>query len=171
MIYVLNRYKKNKSSSGFAKQKKKRHFLSFASLFIIEGTVNSSTYIDIIKENLPTTETLYPDVFLLQQDNTRTHTSRQTTKWLNDNGINILKWPASSPVLSLLENLWGIMKYKVENAGNRTVKEWKEDLVKIWDKTTFDTFKSFTESMPRRLQTVIDAKRETINYTTFSVML
>ena len=67
-------------------------------------------------------KTLYPDGFLLQQDNARPHTSRQTTKWLNDNGINILKWPPSSPDLSPIENLWGIIKNKLKKAGKKTVR-------------------------------------------------
>ena len=40
----------------------------------------------------------------------------------------------------------------------------ERDLIKIWDEITFDTLKSLMESMPRRLQMVIDAKGEIINY-------
>ena len=83
-------------------------------------------------------ETLSYDGFLLQQDNATPHTSRQTTKCLNDKGINILKSPASSTDLSPIENLWGIVKNKVKKARNKIVKERKEDLVKIWNEAPFD---------------------------------
>ena len=76
-------------------------------------------------------ETFYPDGFLLQQDNAKSNTSRQTIKWLDDNEINILKGPASSPDLIYPENLQDITKNKVEKAGNNTVKEWKEDSIKM----------------------------------------
>ena len=56
------------------------------------------------------------------------------------------------------------MKNNVEKAGNKIVKEGKEVLVKIWDKIMFGTLKSFVESVPRRLQMVIDGKRERINF-------
>ena len=83
-----------------------------------------STYIDIINENISTIKTLYPDGFLLQQDNARPHTSRQTTKSLDDNGISILKY-----------TIFVNMKNKVEKERNNTVKEWKEDSIKMWDET------------------------------------
>ena len=46
-------------------------------LSMIGGTVNLPTHNEIINENIPTVETLYPDWFLLQQDNGRPYASKQ----------------------------------------------------------------------------------------------
>ena len=82
---------------------------------------------------------------------------------LNNNGINILKWPTSFYDLSPVEDLWGIMKTENQKAGKKRVKEWKKDLLKIWNEITFATLRSFLESMLRRLQTIIDAKEKELN--------
>ena len=64
--------------------------------------------------------------------------------------MNISVWPATLPDLSHIENLWNIMKNKVEKAGEKKpVNEWKEDLIKIRDETVFDALKSFMESKPQ----------------------
>ena len=50
-------------------------------------------------ENFSTMKILYPYDLLFQPDNFKPHTTRQTTKCLDDIEINVLKWPALSPDL------------------------------------------------------------------------
>ncbi len=53
--------------------------------------------------------------FIFQQDMVPAHTAKNTKSWLNDHGVGVLDWPANSPDLNPIENLWGIVKSKIRN--------------------------------------------------------
>ncbi len=53
--------------------------------------------------------------FIFQQDVAPAHTAKSTKSWLNDHGVTVLDWPANSPDLNLIENLWDIVKRKMRN--------------------------------------------------------
>ncbi len=133
-------------------------------LSVIAGTVDSRVYQNILNENIPTMSALYPDGYILQQDNARPHTSRTTIEFFKKYRLVVLKWPAGSPDLNPIENLWAIMKRKLERAQKRTISEWKAEIEKIWSDIRPDVIKSFIESMPRRIQMVIEADGKIIKY-------
>ena len=75
----------------------------------------AAIFIDILEECLlESADTLYPDGWLLQLDNAPTHKAHQTQRWLQDNGVTVLDWPANSPDLAPIENLWAVIKRRVE---------------------------------------------------------
>lgn len=49
-----------------------------------------------------------------QQDNARIHTAASTTRWLLENAISWIDWPANSPDLSPIENVWAILKRQLK---------------------------------------------------------
>ena len=44
--------------------------------------------------------------FIFQQDNAPVHTSREKQRWLHDQGINVIQWPAQSPYINIIDNIW-----------------------------------------------------------------
>ncbi len=84
------------------------------SLHVLEGTMNAERYIKVLEQHmLPFRWCLFqgrPCVF--QQDNAKPHTAAITTAWLRSRRVRMLNWPAWSPDLSPIENIWRIIKRK-----------------------------------------------------------
>ncbi len=75
---------------------------------------------------LPSADKLYGDAdFLFQQDLAPAHTVKGTKSWFNDHGVTMLDWPANSPDLNPIWNLWDIFKRKMRNSRSNNTDELK----------------------------------------------
>lgn len=79
-------------------------FRSTSTLGIFGCNVNSEINCDVLHENLPSIEDLFPDGFQFQQDKAPPHVSRYTASWMSSNDVQPIKWPPGSPDLKSIEN-------------------------------------------------------------------
>jgi transposase len=84
---------------------------------ICNKTMNSTNYIAVLKKKLLPRIKLYEEKtgnkIIFQQDNAPCHTSFKMCEFFSNNNIEVMMWPANSPDLSPIENIWGILKNNV----------------------------------------------------------
>ena len=62
---------------------------------------------------------------LFQQDSDRPHSAQVTKAWLHRQRMRLFDWPACSPDLSPIENVWHIMKRRIRQRRQWTVAQLK----------------------------------------------
>ncbi len=118
--------------------------------------MNASRYQDMINEYLvPTMGVLYPEGYRLQHDLATPHTAKSTTDFLKSNEIRVLPWIANSPDFNPIENIWLIMKRRLEAMEPKSVAEWKVKIQEIWEQLSHELVESLIRSLSRRIEECI----------------
>ena len=76
-------------------------------LVVLQGNINAQRYVaDVLNEHaLPCIRQHGPGVPLMQ-DNAGPHVARVTTRFLQQNNVNVMSWPAASSDLNPIELIW-----------------------------------------------------------------
>lgn len=90
--------------------------------------MNSVEYVDLLKMNLlpflsPNQEINY----IFQQDNAPFLSTKETKGWIRLENVEVLEWPACSPDMNPIGNVWGILVSKLysNNRKHNSVAELK----------------------------------------------
>ena len=77
-----------------------------------------------------------------------------------DETLYLMEWPAQSPDLNPIENLWSIFDQRVGERTMLTDNELWEILEKTWDEISKDAklLRSLIDSMPHRIKAVIESE-------------
>ncbi len=129
-------------------------------LYFLKSTVNAAIYQDILEHfMLPSADKLYGDAdFIFQQDLAPAHTAKGTKSWFNDHGVTVLDWPANSPDLNPIENLWSTIKRKMRDTRPNNADDLKAAIKATWASITPEQCHRLIASMPCRIDAVIHAK-------------
>ena len=93
------------------------------------------------------------------QDGAPCHRSKVVSEWFRQRpNITLIDWPGNSPDLNPIENCWAWMKDQLENSKTTSLPELELEIKRLWTlkMDNCDYLRSLVESMPRRLQAVLD---------------
>ena len=132
----------------------------------VDGRLNAEGYIDVL-ENSVIPSLHYHGLhsnLVFQQDNAPCHTARIVKQWFNDQGMEVMKWPAQSPDLNPIENLWDQIATKVAEGNPSNNTELLTAVKAAWNALPDERLKTLFDSMRRRCEAVIAAKGGATRY-------
>lgn len=122
----------------------------------IEGIMNSDMYCDILRQYMIPSLRKLGRKAIFQHDNDPKHTSKMTTACLKKLKVKVMEWPSMSPDLNPIEHLWGVLKRKVEERQVSNIRQLRDVITEEWKAIPSATCAGLVNSMPRRIQSVLD---------------
>ena len=142
------------------------YFIGFGRLYKIPGIMDSKMYKQIlIHQLIPNANELFKDKsWVFQQDNDPKHTANNVKNYLKNKKLVVLSWPAQSPDLNPIENLWSILDHGIKTRTPKNEEELFQILQNQWKNISGELLQSLVESMPRRFKAVIKSRGFTTKY-------
>jgi hypothetical protein len=95
-----------------------------------------------------------------QEDNARPHKAQVAATFREQNGFFTLPWPAQSPDLNPIENLWAVVKNRLSKRRKKpsNVPQLERMVQKVWKAIPKSMIENLVDSMPDRVNAVIAAE-------------
>ena len=135
----------------------------------IEGNMDQHLYKQILEDELLQTMEYYDlekSAVIFMQDNDPKHKAKSVMEWLKLQEFSLLVWPAQSPDLNPIENIWSNVKQKLARYDHppTSMAELWERASSIFNNISEDECSTLIESMPRRMAAVIKSKGSWTKY-------
>lgn len=125
---------------------------------------DSSKYVATLQSHLQ--PFMDQETLIFQQDNAPIHKSALTMDWFQDNNIQVLPWPALSPDLNPIENVWGLMTQQVYAGGKQysSIQQLQVAITQAWKNLSIEYLEGLVLSMRKRCIKVLEKRGAYISY-------
>ena len=130
-------------------------------LEVVSGMMNGTKYIDVLERKmLPRARSLFSDnQWIFQDDNAPCHRAKKVQKWYESHQVERMEWPAQSPDLNPIENLWYRISCIISKNKPKTKRELIEQVIAAWLRVISpEELTKLVDSLPRRCKMVIENK-------------
>ena len=130
-------------------------------LHIVDGNLDQYQYLQILEEKLlPFARLTFGHNFVYQDDNARPHRARTVVNFMETEGIEHMEWPAVSPDMNPIENMWSEVTRTMDASANQptNLAELRQAVIDAWQALPLQTLATLIDSMPRRVQALYDAR-------------
>ena len=115
--------------------------------------MNKEVYINTLESaSLPFVDEEMGDSWTFMQDGAPAHRALMTTQWFEEEAIHVMDWPAKSPDVNLIENVWGILAWMVyaHQRQFQNLIELRKSVLEAWDEISPAELENLVGSMQRR---------------------
>jgi hypothetical protein len=94
------------------------------------------------------------------------HRARITCEYKQNNNIPCITWPAQSPDINIIENIWLKIKRVLQNTARNitTPDELFNGILDIWQNIAPEYVRNLYLSIPRRIQAVVRSNGQLTKY-------
>lgn len=133
-------------------------------LIFVEKSMNQEFYQqNIINSNIiPSAINTIGEDFIFQQDGATSHTTDLSIASIRRISRIMLIWPPNSPDMNIIEMIWAIIKFRVDQAKPQNIGELKAVINDVWNKLDMKTINGLVDDFPRRCLLVLKNKGENI---------
>ena len=149
--------------------------------------IGSEEYIEILAEGLlsfkddilgavdeDTIVVRDPDDLIFMQDGASCHRTTDVADFLAEEEIKVMSWPAQSPDLNPIENVWQMLKIKFHqhfttlrctlSKSQGSIEKYGDILQEVWEELNPTMISNLIRSMAGHMKAVIEAKGGPIYY-------
>lgn len=130
----------------------------------IGGGINRWVILETYQRVLPTLINGVEGAIFMQ-DNAPVHTAYVVRDWLNEQEFEVMVWPPHSPDLNPIENLWALLKAKINELrkdlntlpdNDETLEILVETAQQAWSEIDLSILGNLADTMPHRVQDILD---------------